>query len=230
MRDICVLIATLNRPAGLRRVLQSLRETTTIDLPVMVATDPDDQAARDLCREYYKVNTCMCQIPRRGPSYAWNTALAAAPNHKAYILASDDCQFMPGWYEATLEALEKIHYSGMVGFNDGKKDGSRTMATLYLMTRDFIIDHNGGVACCPHYRTVGPDTETTERARRAKKYIWAAGAHVHHLWQGDNPMADETYQQAKQFNRDSRALYFKRLAAGFPDDFPPILAREAAHA
>lgn len=226
MLDICVLLATLNRPAGLVRVLKSLNETAP-NLPVMVATDPDDAEARKLAG-YYGCLSCACPEPRKGPGYAWNTALRAAPSHLAYVLAADDLIFKPGWLEATLAALEKIGNSGMVGFNDGQKNGKipGIAITHYLLTRDFIIRHNGGVMCCPHYRTWGVDTETTDRAKRAKCFVWAENAHVYHDWQGESPTADETYKQARPFHARDKETYHRRKKAGFPDDFPRILGAE----
>lgn len=225
MLDVCVLLTTLHRPAGLARVLQSLRNTAK-GIPVVCAIDEDDEQARQLCWAF-GVEVVTCPVPRQGPSKAWNTALAAAPNHAAYVLAADDLIFRPGWLEETLTALARLGGSGMVGFNDGKINGNQAQATHYLLTRDFIIKHNGGVMCCPHYRTVGPDTETWERARKVGKYIWAEKALAIHDWHGFDQDADETYKQALPHRGASKAKFYERQAAGFPDDFEPILRGEA---
>lgn len=223
-----ILLATLNRPEWLLRILTSWQETAP-QLEMRVATDPDDLRAREIVQGYPHAYTTICQELRRGPAYAWNTALKAADTFcrstGAYIIVGDDCVFKPGWWEATLAGLAHLGGSGLVGFNDGRKDGNRFTSTHYLMTRDFIVKYHGGVAAVPHYRTINVDMEATRRAQRAGMYYWAKDAHVVHDWHGrpnDNKF-DQTYEAARPFWKADAALAKERERAGWPDDFPPVI-------
>jgi hypothetical protein len=149
-------------------------------------------------------------------------ALRAFPDADAYVLGSDDAIFQPGWYEATMQALEQIGGSGLVGFNDGRKD-KRALAVHYLMTRDFIIEHHGGVMAVPHYRSWGLDTEACQRAIAAGKYIKCLEAMVVHDWHG--PDGDETYRMGLEYRKNVKQIYERRRMAGFPDDFEPIIKK-----
>jgi hypothetical protein len=64
-----------------------------------------------------------------------------------YFLGSDDIVFEEGWLSVTLGVLKsQLNGSGLVGVNDGTGKFERTgWATQYLMTKDFIIEENGGV-------------------------------------------------------------------------------------
>ena len=220
--EICVLIPTRKRPLQLRRVLASLLDTAPT-MPCVIIGDPDDTETHKFWMEspvqFIYVQT---SAPKQGCVAAWNVGLASYPNASAYILGADDIIFMPGWYGAMIAALDKIGGSGLVGFNDGRKNGNVANSTHYLMTRDFIIQHHGGVMAVPHYTAEMIDLEACERAKKAGKYIWAENAHVYHDWQG-GPYGDETYRLAWDRRGDNQKLYEERKAKGFPDDFPSIL-------
>jgi GT2 family glycosyltransferase len=216
--DVIALLPTLHRPDGLRLALQSLQQTAPHVLPV-VSCDPDDHEAHRIADEFGAVHVTI-QQPRAGCASAWNVALRAMPDRDVYVLASDDCEFMPGWLEAALEALEQMGGSGLVGFNDGRKP-PKSLAVHYLMTRDFIAEHHGGVAAVPHYFAWGVDTEAIQRAQRVGKYVKCMSARVIHHWHG--PDGDDTYRMGAAHRDETKAIYKQREAAGFPDDFERII-------
>jgi GT2 family glycosyltransferase len=203
--NIAILVPTYFRPVGLRRLLQSLRETAPAVHPV-IAAEPDDRKAPSIAREF-NATFVMCQS-RRGAMAAWNLALATAPSYDAYILGADDCYYLPGWYEEMINALNEHGGSGLFALNDG------TATSHFLMTRDFIIEHNGGVMAIPHYRGWYLDWEACERAKRVGKYFFVEEAKIVHDRQGS---ASKTHAD------QSLALYKQRLAANFPNDFPSII-------
>ena len=219
---IAVLLPTCHRPAGLRRALQTLKDTAP-DLHPVVAAEADDSQAPIIAKEFGATFT-VCPEPYRGCGAAWNTALRAAMDFDAYFLGSDDIIFMPGWIEAVLRAFEKLGGSGFVGINDCRKNAEKFCATHYLMTRDFIIDYNGGVAAAPCYACDYTDMEADRRARRAGKWIWAKDALVKHDWKG--PYGDETYRRATAVRSGMKSIYLEREKQNFPNNFPPILRRE----
>lgn len=102
---IAVLVPAFFRSYGLRRVLQSIRDTVQFDhieglvVDAIVAHEPDDIEAERIAQAYKTTLTCN-QASRRGSIYAWNTAMSAAPDYDAYVLGSDDMYFMYGvWAE-----------------------------------------------------------------------------------------------------------------------------------
>lgn len=217
--NIAALIPTLHRPDGLLKALNSIRETAR-DVHIVIAADADDEIAARTAA-LFGATLAICKQSRMGCAYAWNTALEAYPDADIYVIGSDDAIFQPGWLEAALKALAKIDGSGLVGFHSGEKD---ELALHYMMTRDFLIEHHGGVAAVPHYSSWCVDTEAVERARRARKYIKAMDALVLHEWGG--PDGDECYRLGAERRDENKALYYKRKKLGFPDDFEPILRKQ----
>lgn len=213
--NIAALLPTLHRPEGLCRVIQSLRDTAP-SVHIVVAADTDDNEAHAIAREF-RVQLTLCPRRRRGCAYAWNTALAAYPNADAYVLASDDVTFLPGWLEATLAKLDEIGGSGLVGLKS-KPLGIQTLSAFYLMTRDFIVNHHGGVAAVPHYTAWFVDAEACGRAQKAKCYTKTEQVFVRH----DRPM-DKTSDLTRSRIEANKQLYQERKRQGWPDDFERII-------
>jgi len=208
------LIPTLHRPEGLRVALQSLRDTSPSVIPV-VAHDADDLSAPVIAREFGAI-VVKCEKQRAGCAYAWNTALKAAPQFEAYVMASDDCIFRDGWLELALDEIQTG--AGLVGFATDKKT---VYCYHYVMTREFIKKYHGGVAAVPHYTSWCVDTEACERAIRAGQYVKLKQALIEHDWKG--PDGDETYKLGRDRQPENKKLYHERKKAGFPDDFERIL-------
>jgi GT2 family glycosyltransferase len=221
MNNIAVLIPTIFRPEGLERVINSLSQD---NVDIYVAREFDDFTAYNICAKH-NIKSIICVKPNRGPAYAWNVALQRAEGQSkyyAYFLGSDDIVFEHGWLEESLIVLDKqLHRSGLVGVNDGTGKFERAgFATQYLMTRDFIVKENGGVAACPHYLADFVDVESCERAKRANKFAYASKAIVRHLWR---QVDDIAYQRADGRRVRMRELYLQRLSKNFPNDFEVII-------
>lgn len=219
-----VLIPTLFRPGGLRRVLYSLQMTAPGCIPVVIA-EPKDYKACKIAVEF-KSLLVICSKEKQGPAYAWNEGLKFAPDYDAYFLGSDDIEFTHGWYNEVRYLLrEELHDSGVIGCNDDFKDierikMNRIQPTQIFMTRDFIMYHNGGVAACPHYRHEGPDYEICLRARKINKFAFAENAIVIHHWR---KVDDSGYKEADKYRSKDKVLLRQRQEKDFPDDFEPII-------
>jgi hypothetical protein len=227
---ICVAIPTFFRPYGLRRVLQSIKDTSAFDdvpgLEVIasVVYEQDDTEAPAIIKSYVAI-PAPCAIPRNGTSYCWNTAMAAAPDADAYFLGSDDLFFMLGCWTEAVKQVQAGY--GFVGFNDNdirelrvNKETCKVMRNPdyvchYLMTREFIIKYHGGVMCIPHYDGWWLDVEACDRAKRAGQFIHALDANIKHDWKGAAGHGGH-YEKNKK-------IYQERKAAGFPDDFTPVI-------
>jgi GT2 family glycosyltransferase len=203
-----VLIPTYYRTEGLRRLLQSLRDTAPRIKSVVVA-EPLDKKAGGVAKEFGAV--FVESVAPQKSVYGWNLALTHALNFDAYVLGADDTYYAPGWYEESVKALKKIGGSGLVGFSG---DEGRPCSEHYLMTRDFMIEHHGGVMAIPCYTGWYVDWEAVERAKRVGKFAFAKKAVVHHDWHGS---------ATNNFAHEGLSLYREREAAGFPDNFDPIL-------
>lgn len=236
--EICVLLPTRKRPLALKRVLTSLSETAPA-VSIVVIYDPDDVKSAELANFENdrrmmeeagpirgKIYTVKALEPKMGCVAAWNAGLAAYPNFGAYIIGADDLVFYPGWLQATILGLKELNGSGLVGFNDGHKDGNLRTATHYLMTRDFIIENMGGCAVVPAYTGEMTDLEAKKRAVKVNKFYWAENAHVLHDWHG-GPLGDETSRIAWERRAGNKNIYKEREKAGFPDDFLPVLVDES---
>lgn len=226
-KSVVVLLPTLYRPDGLRRVLDSLRKTAA-DVACVVTGEFNDREARNIALDEFRVSFVFCMKERQGPAFAWNKALGAALGFDIYVLGSDDIEFRPGWLEEGLRVLhDELNGSGLVAFNDGTGKVERAgFATQYMMTRDFIIDHNGGVAACPYYPVDFVDVEASIRAQCAGCFAYAPNARVVHHWR---EVDDEGYRRADTKRKEARRIFNERKAAGFPDDYEPIL-RKVEHA
>jgi glycosyltransferase involved in cell wall biosynthesis len=196
--------------------LESLRRTAP-SVKIVVAVEPDDPQAVEIASEY-DAHIAVCSAPRLGCANAWNTAFRASPDDDIYVIGSDDCIFKPKWLENSLKALQKLGGSGLVGFKSGYR---REMSDHYLMTRDFIIEHHGGVAAIPHYTSWCLDDEAQLRAKRVKKLVRADNAVVVHT--KTKYSDDEGYRMGRDLRDENKLLFGRRLMLGFPDDFEPII-------
>lgn len=221
-----VLIPTIYRPEGLCKVLLTLEQTAP-KCDAIIARESDDVKALEVAREFRAI-VATCKEEKQGPGYAYNTALSHARNYDAYFLASDDCEFTNGWIEEVESVLWlELDGSGLVGINDGRKDNNRIkrneiQPTHYLMTRDFIVEHNHGIAAYP-YPVDYTDMETCLIARKVNKFAYAEYAVVKHNWIGEANPYDETFNRNQSKRKEAKMLFFERQALGFPDNVERIL-------
>lgn len=219
MLDAWVLLPVLYRPENLRCALQSLKETAP-DVGVVVAIEADDDKSKWVGRSY-NATVAICSEYRAGCARAWNTALAATPgNAWVYVLGADDVIFLPGWIEAAEKALQRLGGSGLIGLRDNRKN-EKYPATHYAMTKDYLIQHNGGVMACPHYVLEGVDVEAIERAKCASKYALTDEVCIEHNWNGHKP--DWWFLERQQKGNRMRRLLEERRKAQWPDDFQAVL-------
>ena len=221
---IAILLPTIYRPMGLYKAISSLWLHTDINLiDVCIACEIDDDNPYTYAQKF--VDIAVCEKRLQGPGYAWNIALQYLEKHNkkydAYYLASDDIEFCPGWLDETLKVLQdKLDGSGLVATNEGTDKVKRAgFATQYLMTRDFIRDHNGGIAAYP-YPTDFSDVESSMRAQKVNKFAYAEKAVVRHLWRENN---DEAYIRSDKLRKDAKTIFEDRKSKGFPDDFERII-------
>jgi hypothetical protein len=221
-----LILPTLGRPDQAAKCVEQLLRTSSADVVLVM---PFHEALSDTWTRDYthvaddaRVNFALTNDPLNA-SEGWNHGLKMQPDYDAYFLAADDIWAEDGWFDEVLR-VHKATGAGMVGINDMHSDG-HIMATHYWMTRQFIVEHNGGVMSCPWYRSWCMDLEATERAKRANTYAWAQHAKVEHRhvhW-GAAPM-DGTYAFAKPRHIYDQVVCDYRRRNGWPDDFEAVIS------
>lgn len=220
---LALILPSRGRPEQLLRCIDRIVEVTPSPFELTVVLDMDDEASRCSVPRYPGVQVVLVP-PCRGPIYKWNVGLSRSPEADLYVLGADDQWYNPGWLAAALEDGIARGY-GLVGLNDGHNaDHDLYWSTLFLATRDFLIHHNGGVLAIPCYTSYFVDVETTDRAIRAGEYLYAERASVEHRHAAyGKALTDSTYAWSQPHFDLDKKTYERRKAAGFPDDFSPVL-------
>lgn len=210
---ISIILPSVGRPEQLKKTVLRLKETAP-EAEIVCVVD-DDSASKDTVARLADITVFG---DRNGPIAAWNVG-AACSHGDIFVAASDDFNWHEQWLTNALIALDEIGGDGMVGFNDLAQDGN-ILATNFLVTRKYAVDYWGGVIYCPHYKGFYCDTEATRRAQRDGKYIWAVNAITEHLhWANHKAVKDATYRARDGFWAHDEALFLKRQAEGFKNDY-----------
>ena len=226
---ISVLLATTGRPDMVEEFVASLVQTTGgyhLELVVTVDQDPETVRGLQALALPARVHLLIDHKPElRGSSKAWNDALALSTGDPV-ILAGDDLEFQPGWLDAAKRAMRSLPQGwGVVGFNDGHwSGGDGDFATHYMVSRRFILDYLGGVIAWECYTHSFNDVEMTQRARNARRYVWAEDARVYHShWLFGDREQDDTDRRNLARHGESQRVYLERQRAGFPIDHAPAI-------
>ncbi len=209
---ISVIMPTLGRAERLKIAVNSLRRSTQIPVECIVVSEERAslQAAEAL----------GCQIVNAGGTAVekWNIGAAQALG-EWIALGADDLIYHKSWAEEALRA----NIGGYVGFNDVWLK-LKEFSTHFMMTRSFMVEHNGGCLAIPAYHSWCIDMETAARAKRAGVYVWARKAIVEHR-HVDHGIArmDATYEIGRKWHEIDKTIFENRELAGFPDDFEPVI-------
>lgn len=218
---VSILFATTGRPDQARNCLRNLHDSVGTQRIEVVAAVDHDRETKSFIRPF--VDRLLYSEEYRGCSRAWNDCLAEASGDPV-VLAADDLVFESGWLDRALEALAEFDGGwGLVGFNDGH--WTADLSTHYLMSRRFVVEVLGGVVAWDCYRHSFNDVETNDRAKAAGRYKWCESARVRHLhWTYGERHRDDTDNRSLGEHGESAQRYRERLAAGFPNDFEPVIA------
>jgi len=212
---ISIVLPTLGRVERLRIALESLWRSTEIPVECIVVSD--EKASLKVAQ------TLNCRAIQRtaGPIEAWNIGAAEAMG-EWIALGADDLIYHRNWAEEALKA----NIGGYVGFNDMWSKGI-DWATHFMMTREFMVQHNGGCLAIPAYRSWYIDVETGYRAKRAGVYVLAKRAIVEHRhWMLGGAQNDKTYRNGQKWHEIDKEVFERRKAEGFIDDFDPVIVEK----
>jgi succinoglycan biosynthesis protein ExoM len=123
-RAVTICIATYKRPAGLKRLLRGIaalefRKNAVPDIEVLVVDNDPAGEGRSACEELrdelpFRL-TCRSE-PRRGITYARNTAIASASPHADFIAFLDDDEVPePNWLDELLAVRDQYQADVVTG-------------------------------------------------------------------------------------------------------------------
>jgi glycosyltransferase involved in cell wall biosynthesis len=102
--DVSVVVATRERPDGVRALLDALERQTLARerFEIVIVDDGSSDATADVLRDP-RIDSRLRQQPSRGPATARNLGWRAA-SAPLVAFTDDDCRPSPGWLVAGLEA------------------------------------------------------------------------------------------------------------------------------
>lgn len=220
-RRVSVIIPSRQRVAQVRECVERLWATVRgYDVECIVVADGDMATAQALDGVASRTILLPMQC---GALQAWNTGASLATG-AVLVLGADDLWWFHGWIGEMLEVMAQFpNGDGMVGLNDLAHDGNK-ISTHFGVSRQCAIEHFGGCLVTPVYRHYYVDQEAAARAKRAGRFAWAQNAVAEHLHPvfGKARM-DAVYEWPQASLEADGELFFKRAAAGWPDDFEPVL-------
>jgi glycosyltransferase involved in cell wall biosynthesis len=219
---LSVIIPSRTRPNMLFETLGIFRQTEDIQL-IVVANN---------CQETYQAaieggaDIVLQNAKNLNPVISCNRGVTLATG-KYLMPGSDDIQPQKGWLEFALKAhQEQLDGYGVIGLNDLMHLGDEVVidAGLILFDRRFCRDHLGGCLVVPHYHHLFADKESIMRARALGRFYWCKEAIVAHNHPANNKRPpDELDAQRDDWWAVDEKIYLERQAAGFPDDFEPVV-------
>jgi len=217
---LSILIPVLGRPANAAKVIDSIRDNTTVDHETIFLVSPDDpeeRAAVVAC----EVPWIEMGFPAGGGDYAKKINEGFYCSGGEFVFtAADDVTFTPGWDVEILKVAERTG-AGMVGTNDDAnplvKRGRHSTHSLF--SRAYIDSVGGtffdgpGIVYHETYRHQYIDTEAVKAAMDRGQWAFAQNsvvAHHHPIYDRSVAM-DDTYRKALGDASEDSRLYKERL-------------------
>lgn len=220
---ISILLPTCHRPALLRQMLQSLRDTTgEYEIEIVAVIDEDDETLRVVSE--FCVDVTSYSPKRRGALSCWNKALRYSSGD-ILVPCGDDQTFYPKWLDYALEShKEKLGDYGVVGMNDLAYNGNTQVATMFLFDRKYCKEQMGGIFAPPMYRYYCIDSEWNEKAKMLGRFYWDERSIVEHLHSahGKRPVDEHDRSRVDLAGVDNKT-FEDRKARSFPVEWEPLI-------
>jgi len=158
---------------------------------------------------------------RSTPCYNIGASLC---NGNEIFIFDDDSWPDDDWLYKVYEEINKNGDGHYMIQSDGSRLGNGYWAERAVSTRQFCIDHLGGVVAIPSYKSQYDDVEKTDRAMMAGKFFYTSAYIEHRHPAYGKAQIDETYKDGYlgTYGVDT-VTYNKRKAEGFPNDYPAVL-------
>lgn len=219
-RKISLLVPTLNRHGKLRAMLESVKPLVEADGNIEVVISPmeDDHVAKKIIKDYAWAVCAPRPESERSAVAGFNWCYRHATGD-ILVVGGDDVDYCaPDFFQVIRQCVSKLpEGEGMAESKIGP------LEAMQAVTRGFVRDYLGGSFMCPHYYSWFANTEQTARAVQARRYVLTDKARV----ASPNPILDgsekdATYQEGEAHHEADKQLFFKRMAANFPNDYPPL--------
>ncbi len=217
--NISLLMPTRNRPQNLRRLMQSLCETTDRDLPEIIAfLDDDDVLSPPVCEDL-EIDTVVSPRGTVKLSDMWNKCYAAAdPESEIFMLAGDDMVFKTyGWDNQVVRAFEAFDDRLVLVHGDDLYFGCM-LGTHCFVHRRWI--ETVGYFTPPYFSAEFADTWINHVAEFIGRRIFLPFIveHLHPEYGGKAPM-DQTHKDriSRRDQDDVQKLYDSLAPERFTD-------------
>lgn len=220
---ISILIPTAGRPALLREMLKSLRQTTQgWELETIFVIDEDAESVN--IATLYEADVIDYSITKRGALWAWNRALRLSDGD-IIVPCGDDHLFHDGWLEYALESHEKrLGGYGVVGMNDLAYNGNTQVATMWLFDRKWCKDNMGGVFAPPMYHYYCIDLEWNAKAKMLGHFYWDERSIQEHIHSAHGKrLVDDLDREKQKWMEIDNYTYANRLSQDFPVTWNSII-------
>lgn len=210
--SLVALVPVLDRPANVAPLVASWANGGAPGLLLFLTSPGDEQEVRAI--DAADGNWLECE------SVPWPTKInegVAATESEWVLLAADDVEFAPGWWEATasLRAQPEV---GVIGTNDlaNPRVMAGDHATHWLMRRSYITECGTidapGLAVHPGYRHWYVDDECHWTAKSRGAWAFCAEAHIkhHHPYFDERVAWDDTYALGESKTLEDQALFVSR--------------------
>jgi len=216
-----IIMPTYYRPEQLLRNLASLYESTDgLDIEIVAVFEQDTTALEAVKAMPNAIVTHHADW--RGSMANWNIGAGLATGD-LLVLGADDISWRDRWLHNAIAHMEEAS-TCYVGLNDLMWDGWTQHVTHWAITRQGIIDYCGGCLMPPAYKTTWGDNEIGARMKRAGQFTWCEDAIVDHQHHGNNKARmDKAYMMVTRHVMPDELTFKAREAAGFLDDFEPVV-------
>jgi glycosyltransferase involved in cell wall biosynthesis len=214
MKDVAILIPALGRPDTIRKVIRSIRRTTSNGRIVFLCTEGDNLVIDKVLRD--PEADCIVLPPNERGDYAKKINLGYRETKEPLLfLGATDLWFWPRWYEYAIEKLSDG--ISVVGTNDlGNPDVlAGEHSTHSLVTRDYIDQYGTietpGEVLYEGYWHEYVDNEFIETAKSRDAFAMAMDSVVEHMhpWFGKAD-TDKSYRDARRRWKPGQDLFESR--------------------
>lgn len=215
-----ILIPVLGRPQNAQRVVDSIREATTVAYRVLFLCSPGDDAQITAARDT-GAEVIICSFPSGKSDYPKKMNVGFRETEEEYLLlGADDVEFERGWDLTVLNAVQRRPV-GVIGTNDlANRHVMRGLNSTHpVVSRAYIQEEGGsldgpGTLISEEYDHNYCERELNGLAMSRRQWMFLKNVHIKHrhpCW-GTAPQ-DETYRKGIRNFQGDRDLFYTRARA-----------------
>lgn len=223
MPRVSILLPSRDRPEGLQRSIANIRETTEgLDVEIVIILDEPDTISHELVASLQPGLKVITMPPSYLHGHAhdkWQAAYEATTSEWV-VQGTDDITFYPDWLSKALTMPDAWRSRGIIGLWD---EHGNAVAKLVMVTREYVETVMRGHFGLRWYYHCFADNEWTCRAGGVSGIAWHDKiGYTHHHWAFGQGPHDSIAQLVHQHYGTDQLIWFARVKAGFPDDWPTV--------